>query len=152
MKLKGVVRPVEASRGATRTLNAAESGQMFLLDDAAGITYTLPRPRVGLEYTFAVSVTVTSNSHKIITDASTTFMTGSLLEGTANETPGANPGPKFFTADPTASISVTMNGTTTGGVIGTFMTMTCISTTLWYVQGFAKGTNGSTIATAFAAT
>ena len=120
--------------GSTKTLTQAQSGSTILLDTASGSVVTLPAPKVGLKYTFVVSTTVTSNSHKIITDAGTTFLVGmlALLEASAAAALGA-----LF--DGTANVACTMNGTTTGGIKGTRITLECISATVWEISGLVAG-------------
>lgn len=130
--------------GAAVTLTAAQSGSNILFDRAAGTVYTLPAPVVGLEYTFFVSVSVTSNAHKVITDAGTTFLTGSLMN---IDTDSSN-AVAAWTADGSTILSVSMNGTTTGGLKGTWMRFTCVSSTLWLVTGVDEGSG--TVATPFA--
>ena len=140
---------VEASTGATQTLTQSQSSAVFLLDRAAGITYTLPKPKVGLFYDFYTSVLQTSGAHAVKTDASTTFCVGSIIMFSGEDvTPSATLGPKMFAANGTSHIKYRSNGTTTGGGIGTSFRVTCISTTLWYVTGIVKSPS-DTIATPF---
>ncbi len=129
---------------ANTTLTVADSGQVFLLDAAAGVTVTLPTAAAGLTYTFVVKTSVTSNSYKITAGSSNGYFMGSLA--TTTGTGSAD----IFTGNGSSDISVTMNGTTTGGLLGTLITITCVTTGLWEVSGtnIASGT----IATAFATT
>lgn len=129
--------------GATKTLTQPQSGSTVLLDTAAGSVVTLPAPKVGLRYTFIISTTVTSNSHKVITDAGTTFLLGGLAMGEAAGTTTLN-----ALGDGSANVAVTMNGTTTGGIKGSRFTVECISTTVWEVSGIINGSG--TLATPFA--
>jgi hypothetical protein len=134
--VSGLVNNVISGQGATATLTAAQSGSVALFDRAAGIVYTLPAPVVGLNFGFYVSTTVTSNNHKVITDTGTTLIAGlatSGLDNTAN---------KQWVANGSTHIAATMNGTTTGGIIGSFLEFTCVTSTLWVVSGtvVASGT------------
>lgn len=116
--------------GATKTLTKAESGADVLFDRAAGIAYTLPAPVVGLEFTFIVTVDLTSNAYSFVTDAATTFIVGSLqgaIEGAATD--------ETHFANGTTHVGVSMNKTTTGGLIGGVFTVKCISPTLWRITG-----------------
>lgn len=124
-----------------RTLLAAESGALCVWTSATGSTVTLPAPVIGLEFEFLVSVTNTATACKIITDAATTFITGSPLTYINNTTPAANPGPKGFLYDPAASIACVMGGsdTTAGGVAGTKVRLTCVTATLWAIEGNIVG-------------
>jgi len=134
--------------GATVTLGQDQSGSVILMDRAAGIVFTLPAPKVGLKYTFIVNTAVTSNSYKIITDSSTVFLQGTVMMGLEATTPGATAGPKLFSGNGTTHVAITQNGTTTGGLKGTRITVECITSTVWEVSGIVLGSG--TIATPFA--
>jgi len=127
---------------ATYAPTAAQSGTLFVLNRAAGTTVTLPAPAVGLKYSFVVQTSVTSNNYKVITDAGTTFLQGALSESIAS---GA---PNVYVGDGSTHIAVTMNGTTTGGLKSTRLTLECITATLWQVTGVSVASG--TIATPFA--
>lgn len=124
--------------GVATTLLASQSGAVCYWDAAAGFTYTLPAPVVGLNFKFRVSVTATSSNHKLITDAATTFLKGSVLQAVEDTTPGANPGPKDFLFNGSTHVACTMNGTTTGGLYGTEIEVSCISATQWFIRGYVK--------------
>ena len=134
---QGVAAPIAA--GSTKTLLAPQSGSTILLDTATGSVVTLPAPTVGLRFTFIVSVTVTSNSHKVITNAGTVYMVGmvALMEAAATSAVGC-----LFNG--TSHVAITMNGTTTGGIIGTRFTLECISTTVWELSGLVAGSGSLT--------
>lgn len=134
--------PTVASGAATVTLTAAQSGTGFLFDSAAGVTYTLPVPQVGLTFDFFVTVSVTSNQHKIITDTTTTFLQGLIM---ASASAAAASG---FFGNGTTHRAVNMTGSTLGGLIGTHLSFYCITATQWQVDGFNAG-SGS-VATPFA--
>lgn len=139
---------VVAGSGATVTLTPQQSASTIMFDRAAGIVYTLPAPEIGLRYRFLVSVAATSNTYKIITSAGTIFATGALTINTVNATPGANDGPKTFQGNGSTHIAVSMNGTTTGGLIGTWIDCVCVSATAWQVCGHVVASG--VVATPFA--
>lgn len=139
----GVKKQVIDSNAATLTLTAAQTGAVVLLDRAAGTTVTLPAPAVGLNFLFVAPVSVTSNAYKIITDAGTTFLLGQV--DVAIESTGAA---KLFPADGSTIVSLNGNGSTTGGLLGSQVQFTCISSTLWNVEGTWNGSG--TVATPFA--
>lgn len=140
----GFSRPIIQGVGATRTLTTDESGALCLLDSAAGVVYTLPPPTwIGMEFEFAVTVSRTSNAHKIITDAATTFLVGAV--GMLNN--GAATG-EAFSADGTTIRALSSNGTTTGGIIGDRYRVTAISLTQWSIAGVLV--QSGTAATPFA--
>ncbi len=138
---------VSTTVDATATLapTAAQSGTTFLLDAAAGFTTTLPAPVVGLSFVFMVVTTITSNSYKIITDASGTKLGGTLLSAIDNTAS------KSFVADGSTHRSINMAAASTnatGGIIGSVIRLRCVSTTLWTVEG--TNLAGGTVTTPFA--
>lgn len=140
---------VTASGGTTRTLTAANSSSYNLFDSAAGITYTLPAPVVGLTYNFLWTVSQTSSNHIVITDAGTTFLLGGVAMFSATDvTPSATLGPKFFAANGTNIVKYTSNATTTGSAIGSWLRFVCVSSTQWFVDGVIDSPSGA-LATPF---
>jgi hypothetical protein len=142
----GRVLSVLASSGNT-TITAATSGSTRLFDSAAGITYTLPAPAVGLTYRFVWTVSQSSSNHVIVTDAGTTFIGGgcSMFSGT-DVTPSSTLGPKFFAANGTSHIKFTSNATTTGTAVGSWLEFVCYDSTHWTAYGVIDSPSG-TIAT-----
>lgn len=126
------------------TLTAGQSDSVILFDRAAGNAFVLPTPQVGLQYTFITTVSVTSNSAEVVTDAGTTFLLGSVAIAPNSATTG---GSAFFSGDGSTTVEFTMNGTTQGGLIGSQVTFTCVSSTLWNVSGIVMGSG--TLATPF---
>lgn len=140
----GTHREVIQSVGATRKLLAKESGALCLFDRAAGNTYTLPTPVEGMTFEFEVTVSVTSNAHKIITKTTASeFLVGAVTMVTI-----ATASPAGFSANGTTIVALSANGTTTGGLIGERYTVTAISATQWAIHGVCVGSG--TIATPFA--
>lgn len=129
----GQNRQVIDGVGATRTLAPEESGALCLFDSASGVVYTLPTASaqtVGLTYEFLVRTTITSNAAKIVTADASTFLVGAVVS--------ANSGATTTTAYPangTTIRALSSNGTTTGGTIGDRYKVTCISATLWAIDG-----------------
>ena len=140
----GQHRNVIQSQGATRTLKANESGSLCLFDRAAGIVYTLPSPIVGMTFEFLVSVAVTSNAHKVITNAATVFMKGGIIMGDVTVAQSGD----YFEADGSTHVAISAAGTTTGGLLGERYVLTCTSTTQWVIHGVCHG--AGTLATPFA--
>lgn len=130
--------------GATRTLLQTESGSTCVFDRAAGTIFTLPAPVAGLRFDFPVSVTATSNNHKIITDAGTTLLLGSLL---SCDTDSSN-AVAIWTPNGTTHAAITMNGGTTGGLAGSRISVECVDATHWVVTGTDLGSG--VVATPFA--
>lgn len=119
---------------ATRTLAAKESGAIALFDAAAGVVYTLPPPVLGMEFEFMTTVSCTSNSHKVITDGAATFILGEVLMYTTATVAGAG-----FAFNGSSHVACTSNGTTTGGLIGSRIRFTGMSSTVWLITGTMVG-------------
>lgn len=130
---------------ATKTLTESDSGKMIYLNKASGTIITLPTAKVGLAYEFIVGTSVTSNNYKIITASGTEFLKGMVI---SVDTDSSNVLAYDQTADGSTHRAITMNGTTTGGLIYTRIKVWAVSTTLWAIEGRNYG-NGS-VATPFA--
>lgn len=133
--------------GSTLTLTrSAHLGKTILLDTASGSVVTLPAATgTGDTYRFAVTTTVSSNNHVVKVANSTDTMIGGLWPVTGAVAAGVV-GDLAGGSDDT----ITMNGTTTGGILGTNFTCTDIASGLWLVQGLYVGSG--TLATIFSAT
>lgn len=140
----GIHREVISGLGSTRTLLAEESGALVVLDRAAGIVVTLPSPVVGMQFTFLVSVSVTSNAYKVITNAASVFLVGGVIMGDVTVAQSGD----YFEADGTTIVALSADGATKGGLIGERFTVTCISSTQWAIEGVCHG--AGTLATPFA--
>ena len=129
--------------GATRTLLAKESGALCMFDRTAGNIYTLPTPVEGMQFDFQVSVSVTSSDiHKVITSAASIYLLGAVTMVTI-----ATATPAGFSANGTNIISLTLNATTDGGLLGGWARFTALNTTQWLVSGVLVGSG--TIETPF---
>jgi hypothetical protein len=140
----GLFRQVIDGVGATRTLTPDESGALCLFDRAAGNVFTLPAPQVGMQFEFRNTAAVTSNAAKVITNAATVFLVGSVMGGSLTVADSGD----VFQADGTTIVALSMSGSTTGGLIGGSITFTAISSTQWSVEGDFVGSG--TLATPFA--
>lgn len=141
-------RPV-VEDGAAVVLTAADSGGLCIFDKIDGALFTLPAPAIGLWYEFIVVASVTSNSMKVITDAGTTFIIGSVDMVDTDTT---------FThtnqdANGSTHISVLMaaaSTNSTGGIKGTRFKLTCRTATTWAIEGQIN--HAGSVATPFSAT
>jgi len=131
----GQHREVISGVGATRTLQARESGALCLFDRAAGVVYTLPAPVLGMEFEFSVTVAITSGAAKVITNAGTVFLIGSVMGGSLTVADSGD----VFQGNGTTHVALSMNGTTTGGLVGGSLKFTAISATQWSVEGVFVG-------------
>lgn len=127
---------------ATLTVTAdAYNGQTINLSRAAGITVTLPAATgTNAVYKFVVTTAVTTNSNIIQVANATDTMTG--LASVAGTT-----GSVFSTLP--ASDTITMSGTTTGGLVGSYVQITDIATGEFLVTAALVGSG--TPATPFSA-
>jgi len=126
---------VLSGSAATRALTKAESGADVLFDTATGQIFTLPEPVVGLKYRFIVTTDLTSGAYQVDTDAGTTFIVGSILGGIEDAATD-----EAFFANGSTHVGISMNATTTGGLIGGVFTLTCISSTVWVIEGTSSCT------------
>lgn len=139
-------RQIISEGTATRTLRESESGAVCLFDRAAGVVYTLPAAcAIGTYFDFVTAVTITSNAAKIITGAATELMVGQIIN-IDTDTADAVAGWKSLVG--TSNIAVSMNGTTTGGIIGDAIRVVKVTSTKWSVTGHTLATG--TVATPFA--
>lgn len=137
--------PISVTAATLTVTAASHQGATLVLNRAAGTTVTLPAATgSGFKYTFVVGTTVTSNSDIIKVANSSDVMTGVAI----NAADGGDTAVMFETA--AASDTITLNGTTTGGVKGDRVEVEDIAANLYYVRvvGSATGTE----ATPFSAT
>ena len=135
-----------AAGGTLAVTEALHDGKIIALDTAAGSVCTLPAATgSGSVFRFLVTVTATSNSHIIkVTgnDTMTGFVHNNDLDGTAVA---------FYKATSTDD-TITLNRTTTGGVIGDEIECIDMLADLYFVKGAITCVAGNNIATPFSAT
>ena len=135
--------------GAATTLNISDSGALVVFNAAAGAV-TLPAittdpNELGTYFDFII--TVSSTSAQSVTAAAADLLVGgvNLVDFDAVYTA---PQGAFYEPDGTDDLIMSMNGTTTGGKIGSAFCFTAISATRWYVEGTVAG--DGVLATPFA--
>ena len=149
LTLTGSFLPAIHTFTATDAVTIAEhAGRTLLLGEVGGnaaVTLTLPAATgTGAVYKFIVSVTNTSNYKIQVADATDTI-DGIMLyldeDGTA------------VTAFPTvaASDTITLNGGTTGGIVGDYLELIDIATNQYHVRGVMRVAAGANPATPFTA-
>ena len=149
LTLTGSFLPAIHTFVATDAVTVTEhAGRTLLLGEVGGnalVTLTLPvATGSGATYKFIVSVTNTSNYVIAVPDANNTI-DGVMLyldeDGTA------------VTAFPTvaASDTITLNGTTTGGVLGDYLEIVDIAADQYHVRGVMRVPAGSNPVTPFSA-
>ena len=121
---------------ATKTVTAAESGAIFTFDGTA-CTVTLPQAAVGLEYTFVFAATAVSS---IVTTQTADGLAGALLTTTAalNNT-NLSATTTIVDSWATTIDTMTFNGTTQGGLVGSWVKVVAVSATMWAVSGVNIG-------------
>lgn len=129
---------------ATETITAdAHAGNRIIMNRAAGQTITLPAAiGTGIQYEFILLVDASGNQIIRVANAVDTMM------GTANLSVAAAPS-TFQTVDATSD-TITMNGTTTGGLRGARVVCTSAAVGLWAVSVHSEATG--VVATPFSAT
>jgi hypothetical protein len=134
--------------GATLTVSKAiHDGRTIYLDTAAGSVLTIPAATgSGMKLRVVVSVGVTSNTHNILCTGDDTYA-GHIFQTDVDSSDALVSYPAIA-ADTFDDIS--MNGTTTGGLIGDWFELEDVITDTWVVKGFTNA-NG-TVATPWATT
>jgi hypothetical protein len=113
---------------ATVTLNAdGFAGRTIVLNRAAGVTVTLPAS-TGSGYTYEIVVGTTLTGNGIIQVANSTDVMAGTLD-IATDIAGVTC-PTTSTSD-----TITMNGTTTGGIIGSRVLLQDMRAGFWSVTG-----------------
>ena len=140
---KSVRSPDPVAITASTSLTAEDhAGRTVVMNAAAGLTVTLPAATgTGDVYKVFAGTTVTSNDY-IVQVASSSDV---ILGGVSISTDIA--GVTMLTAATTDTI--TMNGSTTGGLLGSWVELTDAASGQWMLSGFLKSTG--TEATPFSA-
>jgi hypothetical protein len=134
--VSGWVRTMIGDTVATRALKIRESSAICQMDSAAGVVYNLPAitaDNIGTAFEFINTVTITSNSAKIICSP------GDFLLGTVAVAVIGAADVDYFAFNGTTHVSCQSNGSTTGGVIGGRVRVTAINATQWYIEGILVG-------------
>ena len=104
------------------------AGKVITISAAAGLTITLPAATgSGATYEIVAITTVTSNGYIIAVANASDVMMGVLSVST--DAAGVTV-PTAATSD-----TITMNGSTTGGILGSRVVLTDIATNKWSVSG-----------------
>lgn len=129
---------------ASKTLDASDAGTVLLVNAAAGLTLTLPAASgTGRMFKVVIGTTVTSNSVVIQVANADDVMTGLALSA-ADTDSSVNGWETAATSD-----TITLNGTTTGGIKGDVIELIDAADNTWSVQ--ARTSSTGTEATPFSA-
>ena len=119
-----------------------QSGALVIFNSLTGNLVTLPSPVAGMWFEFMSQIAPTSNETKIVTKlVATEFILGSIISASETVAEGMD----VFTANGSTHVSVSMNGTTTGGEVGTRLVLTALNTTQWLIKGVNQGSGGAVV-------
>lgn len=138
-------QPINITAATLSLVASAHGDATITANRAAGTTFTLPASDgKGSYFRIIVGTTITSNSLIVKVANSTDVMTGVAI----NAADGGDTAVAFETA--ATSDTITLNGSTTGGIKGDIIECEDVSAGLWSVKvvGSATGTE----ATPFSAT
>ena len=137
---------------ASTALTVAQSGSIITGNAAAGMTVTLPAAEAGLTFSVHVGTTITSNNFIITGKTSADVFQGQLVTNDFTDLGSItlmNEGVATigFDQPAVADYRITMDGSTTGGKLGSIVHCTAISAIIWHISGFLSS-DGS-LATTF---
>lgn len=126
---------------ASATLSAYEANTITTVNAAAGLTLTLPAATgTGRRYDIVIGTTITSNSVIIKVASATDWLAGAIWASTDNASDGTVSFETATGALASRSDTITLNGTTTGGLAGDRFTLHDIGTGQWEVTGWMTAT------------
>ena len=148
-------RPVVSLTSATKSVSVEESGTIFTLNRAAGVTVTLPAAEAGLYYDFYVETALNSNAYAVNAASSADKYTGKMMMidiATKNSHIDLNDNVATigWSVPHANDYQLSTNKTTTGGLAGSHWRFWCITDGLWSVDGTNICSSGATIAIPFA--
>ena len=122
------LQPIAITASTTLDRDVHANGTVVNLSAAAGLTVTLPDSSgKGDTYELFVVTTVTSNSYIIQVANSTDIMQG-VIHLTTDIAGSSLP-------DASTTDTITMNGSTTGGVKGSWIRLKDVSSGVWQLDG-----------------
>jgi hypothetical protein len=143
--------PVNATAATLAVTAAAHAGKLVTLNRALGVAVTLPAATgTGNVYKFMVNTTASGGSYTIAVASGADFMRGLAFQFSDNAAQAAIAwGTTNTGTAATESDTITMDGSTKGGIIGDYIELTDVATTTFLVRMFTKATG--TEATPFSA-
>jgi hypothetical protein len=128
------------------TLEAKDSGRLFMLNSATGFTTTLPAAEIGMKFSFVVDIGSTDGNLKItVGDAADYFYGRVVVFDNADDKLASQIVVKATAAAaPTSYDVITLDGDSnnSGGDVGSTIEIQCVSSNAWLVQAFL-GTSGT---------
>lgn len=129
---------------SSATLDSSHAPYIIKLNAATGMTLTLPAAtNSGIMFRIVATTSVTSNNYILKVANSSDTMQGVAMLGSSGGTSEL-----FGTAS--TSDTITMNGTTTGGLRGSYIEIRDVANNLWQVR--YHGVGSGVAATPFSAT
>lgn len=125
-------------------LTAADSGKAYLLDDAAGLDFTLPAvtaSTLGMRFTFLLVTEVTSNSYRFTAQAGD-LLAGHVVIFDKDVAEGSTEALlQVFRPDGSDDLITTIGGSddTQGSLVGGWLEFTAVTATKWFVRGSLIG-------------
>lgn len=143
----GALRTIVDTGGAFASpivLTAADSGKTYLLDDAAGLDFTLPAvaaATLGMTFRFYVQTTLTSNSYRFTAASGDLLMGHVLIIDKDAATGDTNALFSVFRPDQSDDLILTIGGSadTSGRLTGGWVEFEAITATRWFVRGILIG-------------
>lgn len=141
-------RTVVDTGGAFATpvvLTAADSGKIYLLDDAAGLDFTLPvisSSNLGMTFEFRLITEVTSNSYRFTAGEATDLFIGHIViidKDVAED--AATALFAVYRPDVSDDDALTISGSadTSGALVGGWLKFEAVTATRWFVSGSLIG-------------
>jgi hypothetical protein len=120
---------------ASRTITSSDAGTVITVSAAAGLTLTLPAATgTGYVYRVFISTTVTSNNVIVqVADAT------DVMQGNVTMAQDAGDTAVIWEAASTSD-TITLNGSTKGGIRGDFFEFTDAAADLYIITGLCSGT------------
>ena len=119
----------------TAAPTVGQSGSILVFDGDA-CTVTLPTCAIGLEYTFLFRESHSGSELAIITTQASDKLFGSLIRAVDGLSASfADDGTQVDTTTGTDDNTMTMNGTTKGGIVGSRIQVTGLTANKWQVHG-----------------
>ena len=127
---------------ATLTLDyRLHNDAVVVINRAAGCVVTLPAASgSGAKFRVMVGTTISSTSFKLQVANGTDTMAGHITTSIATGAAGADFGEALTGTDDT----ITCNGTTTGGIAGSYVEAQDVATNLWLINGALIGSGSIT--------
>jgi hypothetical protein len=135
------ISPTNVTAATLAVTEWEHAGKTITLNLATGQAVTLPAATgSGDCYSFFIGTTVTSDTTIKVANANDTMAGQAIIDGTTST---------MFQTGATSD-TITLNGSTTGGLLGTFVELQDVEANVWYVKVLGNGSGGE--ATPFSAT